>query len=325
MKNKKKIMIAVIALIVIITAFILALKSCNNGRDDTHIDETKIEIAITATTAQETTAAGSTEPVVTTTEEVVTTAVETTEPTELTTEATEPATEETQPKPTEPKPTESKPAEPKPTEPKPTEPKPQPTEPKPTEPAAQPTEPKPTEPDPTDPPANYNTAWGTRPYEFQEIYHDNFWGPYVFHMDRYGNVWWDTTNGYSSASGKYIYEGCILHNTSTVHYYGNGRWTGNGYCWDSDGFMSGSYCPGYFLARSDWGSSYESYSLPGDMPRDYNGILSYFNAYDNYDAYASSGIDVSVELPDGTIVTQEMYDNVVNGGFVFPYSPYTGR
>ena len=324
MKNKK-IMIAFIALIVIITAFILALKSCNNGRDDTHIDETKVEIAITATTAQETTAAGSTEPVVTTTEEVVTTAVETTEPTELTTEATEPATEETQPKPTEPKPTESKPAEPKPTEPKPTEPKPQPTEPKPTEPAPQPTEPKPTEPEPTEPeptnpPASYNTAWGTRPFEFQEIIHKSFW-VYTWHMDRYGNSWWDTTDGYSSASGKYIYKCAMLaYNTTDVRYYGNGRWSGKGYYWDSNGLMVGSYGAYYPGCPSDWGD-YEVYSLPGDMP--YDVFTDYLNVYANYTDHQAMGIPS--ELPDGTIVTQEMYDEVANGGFVFSYSPYTGR
>jgi len=268
MKNEKKKIIAAVALITVITASIIALTSCNDARDDTYLESKTETTTTTAPTTMETTEAVSTEPIVTTTEEIATTIVETTKPTEVTTEATEP-TEETQPKPqpTEPKPTEPKPTEPtpKPTEPKPTEPKPQPTEPKPTEPKPtepepQPTEPEPTEPEPTNPPASYNTSWGTRPYEFQEVGHYEMWEGYVCHYDRYGNTWWDRTNGYSSASGKYIYKGCIA-SLPCVRYYGNGRWTGNGYYWDQEGNMGGSYRYGCYQSYSSWGSSYTEYWL----------------------------------------------------------------
>ena len=322
MKNEKKKIIAAVALITVITASIIALTSCNDTRDDTHLESKTETTTTTAPTTMETTEAVSTEPIVTTTEEIATTIVETTEPTEVTTEATEPTepTTEPKPQPTEPKPTEPKPTEPKPTEPKPQPTEPKPTEPKPTEPKPQPTEPEPTEPEPTNPPASYNTSWGTRPYEFQEIIHKSFW-VYTWHMDRYGNSWWDTTDGYSSASGKYIYKCAMLaYNTTDVRYYGNGRWSGKGYYWDSNGLMVGSYGAYYPGCPSDWGD-YEVYSLPGDMP--YDVFTDYLDVYANYTDHQAMGIPS--ELPDGTIVTQEMYDVVANGGFVFPYSPYTGR
>ena len=324
MKNEKKKIIAAVALITVITASIIALTSCNDTRDDTHLESKTETTTTTAPTTMETTEAVSTEPIVTTTEEIATTIVETTEPTEVTTEATEPTepTTEPKPQPTEPKPTEPKPTEPKPTEPKPQPTEPKPTEPKPTEPKPQPTEPEPTEPEPTNPPASYNTSWGTRPYEFQEVGHYEMWEGYVCHYDRYGNTWWDRTNGYSSASGKYIYKGSIA-SYPCVRYYGNGRWTGNGYYWDQEGNTGGSYSYGCYQSYSSWGSSYTEYWLPSDMPDDYNNWLDVINVYANYPDYKTFGIPS--ELPDGTVVTDEMYESAVNGGLKTPYSPYIGR
>lgn len=327
MKNEKKKIIAAVALIAVITASIIALTSCNDARDDTYLESKTETTTTTAPTTMETTEAVSTEPIVTTTEEIATTIVETTKPTEVTTEATEPTEPTTEPKP---QPTEPKPTEPKPTEPKPTEPKPQPTEPKPTEPKPtepkptepKPTEPEPTEPEPTNPPASYNTSWGTRPYEFQEVGHYEMWEGYVCHYDRYGNTWWDRTNGYSSASGKYIYKGSIA-SYPCVRYYGNGRWTGNGYYWDQEGNMGGSYRYGCYQSYSSWGSSYTEYWLPSDMPDDYNNWLDVIEVYVNYLDYKAIGLPS--ELPDGTVVTDEMYESAVNGGLKTPYSPYIGR
>jgi len=62
--------------------------------------------------------------------------------------------------------------------------------------------------------------------------------------------------------------------------------------------------------------------LPGDMPDDGN-WHNIINVYANYPDYKAIGIPS--ELPDGTIVTDEMYESAVNGGLKTPYSPYTGR
>lgn len=316
-KTKKSILLAITAIIIIICSFM----GCNHGAHVKNDTSSTTSTIIDSTKESITT---STENVTETTEVVTDTTVETasvTDETVITKPTTEP--ESTEPQPTEPKPTEPKPTEPKPTEPKPTEPKP--TEPKPTEPAPtepKPTEPEPTEPEPTEPSVSYNTAWGTRPFEFQEIDHYEMWEGYICHYDRYGNTWWDRTNGYSSASGKYIYRGSIS-SYPCVRYYGNGRWTGNGYCWDQNGNMEGYYVYGGYTFYNSWGNDYTEYWLPSDMPNDYDNWLFNINAYANYPDYRALGIPS--ELSDGTIITDEMYENAINGGLELPYSPYIGR
>lgn len=106
---------------------------------------------------------------------------------------------------------------------------------------------------------SYNTSWGTRPYEFQEVYR-MIWagspGPLlVFHIDRYGNTWWDNSDSETSPHGNYVFNSAIL-NVGSPKYYGNGHWSNMGNAWGEDeGLLtSNNLAWGAYCADSSWGN-----------------------------------------------------------------------
>lgn len=162
---------------------------------------------------------------------------------------------------------------------------------------------------------SYHTAWGTRPYEFQEIDHFSVdVGKWTMHWDRYGNTWYDTVQGKSSAKGKYIYVSEFAFDLDFVYYFGNGRWSGNGLYWTENGESGGNVAVGVVRAPGSWGKGTLT-RLPNNMPGDSEIWHDLGEIRSELDMYAR-----------GLINYDDLSEAAKNvDSYKLPPSPYIGR
>ncbi len=128
-------------------------------------------------------------------------------------------------------------------------------------------------PKPLDPPVTkvYNTEWGTRPHEFEELknivnqaYGGKTWPSYslVQHSDGYGNTWF-TSNGKVIGNGA-IFDLGFLSLTQYANYFGYGYW-GNGFYYWSENLSYTRTYDGSITANVPLKDHGEA-NLPDDMP-----------------------------------------------------------
>lgn len=115
---------------------------------------------------------------------------------------------------------------------------------------------------------SYNTSWGTRPHEFEEVgteYFGAYLGTYL-HWDRYGNFWWDWSSS-SNGHGKQVYSSSIWPVSGSALYFGEGRWANMNHYWTEGGSTngSGSWSFGAYSYPGEWGNYETKYnSAPSD-------------------------------------------------------------
>lgn len=246
---------------------------------------------------------------------------ETQNPQETDNSETEPTT--TEPSSVEPSTTYPPATEPAKTEPPTTEPTPVETEPLETN--SPETKPPATEPEPTEPPVTeaptktYKTAWGTRPYEFEEVCHyvlDEYL-MIVMHWDRYGNVWYDHTNSKTNGFGKSIWTSAGQSSAIPI-YFGNGRWSNFNVYWTEDGESGGTtdwrWGQGYYYP-SNWGNDYEykKSPCPYDTP-----ILNLANGAKQFLAALEAGGEVGELMQKELGLTDEQVEAIINDPTTIP-------
>ncbi len=172
---------------------------------------------------------------------------------------------------------------------------------------------------PGDPNRVYHTEWGTRPYEFEEVCRDVVDETFMFvmHWDRYGNIWYDHEDAVTTGHGKSIWQS-FNQMPAVPAYFGYGRWSNFGVCWDEDGFSGGTtdwrWGYGYYYP-SYWGDQYECIKNP--CPIDYPVWVTYENPHTLL-AYLEQGGEARELVKNRYSLTDEQVEMILQDPTTFP-------